>query len=74
MPTYLGQDVSQDFIDMINRVYKEQFAAGHPLHQAPPDDDFTGVLEAAGVHGGPGACTLARSDALSVPLAEDAVL
>lgn len=62
MPTYLGEEVSQEFVDMILRVYKQAYEAAHPTHQAPTGDDATILagLEDVITTGGPEADGLAR--------------
>ena len=68
MPMYLGQDVPQSFLDMICRVFYQQYEAAHPSHAHPSDTPENRVallqsMENARVTGGPEACALARETA-----------
>ena len=69
MPTYLGEEVDQSFLDMVTRVYRQQFEAAEPTHTPTPDDDATiiATLEGAQIHGGSGACAIARDYAVNPP-------
>lgn len=71
MPQYLGEEVGQEFLDMIMRVYKEQHEAEHADHIVPPTDDvgIVALCEAAQVRGGPDAAALGRKHAVDPPVA-----
>src|SRR5262245_38247720 len=62
MPTYLGQEVSQAFLDYILWTYKEGYIAAHPTHAAPAEDDATLLanMEGTVTLGGPDADAMAR--------------
>ena len=63
MRSYLGEDVSQETLDMLVRTYKGGYAAVSPDHQEPEGDDeaLLAELEAAEVRGGPDADALGRA-------------
>jgi hypothetical protein len=62
MPTYLGEEVGQAFLDMLVRVYRQGYEAAHPTHQPPMQDDVTLIadMEATITLGGPDADGMAR--------------
>ena len=69
MPTYLGEDIEQETLDMMVRVYREQFEAAEPTHTPTADDDaaILATLEGIGIHGGSGSCAVARDYAVNPP-------
>lgn len=70
MPQYRGEEVGQDFLDMITRVYKEQYEAAHGEPMEDDDATIVAALEAANVTGGPEASALAREPIVEEPPVE----
>lgn len=68
MPTYLEEEVGQEFLNSIVATYKAQYVARHPEHKDAETDDaaLTARMETFEVTGDSEAAQLAINDALGV--------